>query len=144
MTFKIFNCYNGFVEVDVGQKEINFIVVTVIQDDEVVDIYFKDGTSVEIDSCFVFDNLVRTVDFHDATYVVKADRLKEWVDIGNQSDHPMIERLTTFGDMDGIYDLNETVNGVRIAQSKRRDDNEDDLHAGCESWLLDFFNPNIK
>lgn len=23
-------------------------------------------------------------------------------------------------------------------------DNEDDLHAGCESWLLDFFNPNIK
>ena len=130
MTFKIFNCYNGFVEVDVGQKEIDFIVVTVLQGDEVVRIYFKDGTSVEVDSCGVFDGLNRTVDFYDDTYVVKTDRLSKWVDIGNSSDRPVNTRRSYFSNIESIDDLDETVNGVKIAQSKRRDDDDaaDDLH----------------
>lgn len=144
MTFKIFNCYNGFVEVDVGQKEIDFIVVTVLQGDEVVRIYFKDGTSVKVDSCHVFGTLFRNMSFFDGTYVVKSDKLKEWMDIDDQCSNPAYARLDAFCDIKSIDSLDETVNGVRIAQSKRRDDNEDDLHAGCESWLLDFFNPNIK
>lgn len=131
MTFKIFNCYKGFVEVDVGQKEIDFIVVTVLQGDEVVRIYFKDGTSVEVDPCGVFDGLMRTVDFYDDTYVVKTDRLNKWIDIGNQSDRPVHTRMSYFSSIESIDDLDETVNGVKIAQSKRRndDDEADDLHA---------------
>lgn len=129
MTFKIFNCYKGFVEVDVGQKEINFIVVTVLQGDEVVRIYFKDGTSVKVDSCGVFDGLHRTVDFYDDTYVVKTDRLNKWVDIGEESENPVNTRQNYFSSIDSIDGLDETVNGVKIAQSKRRDDNEaDDMH----------------
>lgn len=130
MTFKIFNCYNGFVEVDVGQKEIDFIVVTVIQGDEIVRIYFKDGTSVEVDSCEVFDGLQRTVDFYDDTYVVLPDRLTKWIDIGENSKSPVNIRRSYFSNIDSIDDLSETVNGVKIAQSKRRDDNEDvdDMH----------------
>lgn len=130
MTFKIFNCYNGFVEVDVGQKEIDFIVVTVLQGDEVVRIYFKDGTSVEIDSCHVFDSLQRTVDFYDDTYVVLPDRLTKWIDIGESSKNPVDTRRVYFNSIDSIDSLDETVNGVKIAQSKRRDDNDeaDDLH----------------
>ena len=131
MTFKIFNCYKGFVEVDVGQKEINFIIVTVLQGDEIVRIYFKDGTSVEVDSCGVFDGLQRTVDFYDDTYVVLPDRLTKWIDIGENSKNPVNTRRSYFSNIDSIDDLSETVNGVKIAQSKRRDDNEgvDDMHA---------------
>ena len=130
MTFKIFNCYKGFVEVDVGQKEINFIVVTVLQGDEIVQVYFKDGTSVEIDPCGVFDGLARTVDFYDDTYVVLPDRLNKWIDIGNSSDRPVKTRQNYFSSIKSIDSLDETVNGVKIAQSKRRDDNDgaDDLH----------------
>lgn len=130
MTFKIFNCYKDFVEVDVGQKEINFIVVTVLQGDEIVRIYFKDGTSVKVDSCHVFDDLARTVDFYDDTYVVLPDRLTKWIDIGNQSDRPVNTRQNYFSSIDSIDSLDETVNGVKIAQSKRRDDDDgaDDLH----------------
>lgn len=130
MTFKIFNCYKGFVEIDVGQKEINFIVVTVLQGDEIVRIYFKDGTSVEFDSCGVFDSLQRTVDFYDATYVVLPDRLTKWIDIGENSKNPVNTRRNYFSSIDSIDSLDETVNGVKIAQSKRRDDNDeaDDLH----------------
>ena len=130
MTFKIFNCYNGFVEIDVGQKEIDFIVVTVLQGDEVVRIYFKDGTSVKVDSCGVFDGLHRTVDFYDDTYVVKTDRLNKWIDIGEESENPVNTRRVYFSSIDSIDSLDETVNGVKIAQSKRRDDDDaaDDLH----------------
>lgn len=130
MTFKIFNCYKGFVEVDVGQKEIDFIVVTVIQGDEIVHIYFKDGTSVEVDPCFVFDDLARTVDFYDDAYVVKTDRLKKWIDIGEESKNPVDVRRVYFSSIDSIDGLDETVNGVKIAQSKHRDDDDgaDDLH----------------
>lgn len=129
MTFKIFNCYNGFVEVDVGQKEIDFIVVTVLQGDEVVRIYFKDGTSVEIDPCGVFDDLFRIVDFYDGVYIVKPDRLSKWVDIGEKSKNPVKTRQSFFSNIESFDDLNQTVNGVKIAQSKRRnDDGADDLH----------------
>lgn len=129
MTFKIFNCYKGFVEVDVGQKEINFIVVTVLQGDEIVRLYFKDGTSVEVDSCHVFDGLQRTVDFYDDTYVVLPDRLTKWIDIGEKHENPVNTRRNYFSSIDSIDDLDETVNGVKIAQSKRRDDDgADDLH----------------
>lgn len=130
MTFKIFNCYKGFVEVDVGQKEINFIVVTVLQSDEIASIYFKDGTSVEVDSCGVFDGLQRTVDFYDDTYVVMPDRLNKWIDIGEKDANPVNTRRIYFSGVDSIDDLNETVNGVKIAQSKRRNDDDaaDDLH----------------
>ena len=130
MTFKIFNCYKGFVEIDVGQKEIDFIVVTVLQGDEVVRIYFKDGTSVKVDSCWVFDGLHRAVDFYDDTYVVKTDRLNKWIDIGEESENPVNTRQNYFSSIDSIDDLDETVNGVKIAQSKRRDDDDaaDDLH----------------
>ena len=131
MTFKIFNCYNGFVEVDVGQKEIDFIVVTVVQGCEIIHIYFKDGTSVEVDSCGVFDGLFRTVDFYDDTYVVKTDRLSKWIDIGEKHENPVKTRQSYFSSIDSIDSLDETVNGVKIAQSKRRDDDgADDLHAG--------------
>lgn len=138
MTFKIFNCYNGFVEVDVGQKEINFIVVTVIQGDEIVRIYFKDGTYVKVDSCGVFDGLHRTVDLYDDTYVVKTDRLNKWVDIGEESENPVNTRQNYFSSIDSIDGLDETVNGVKIAQSKRRDDNEaDDMHTSSLMILND-------
>ena len=134
MTFKIFNCYKGFVEIDVGQKEINFIVVTVLQGDEVVRIYFKDGTSVKVDSCWVFGTLIRTMSFHDGIYVVTSDKLKEWIDIGDSYNNPVYVRLSAFYNIDSIDDLDDTVNGVKIAQSKHRNDYEDDgIHADIEN-----------
>ena len=117
MTFKIFNCYNGFVEVDVGQKEIDFIVVTVLQGDEVVRIYFKDDTSVEVDPRHVF-GVYREMFWYDGTYIVTPDKLKEWIDIGDSSNNPEYDRLKTFGNVDIIGNLNETVNGVKIALVK--------------------------
>lgn len=136
MTFKIFNCYNGFVEVDVGQKEIDFIVVAVLQGDEVVRIYFKDGTSVKVDSCHVFGTLFRNMAFYDGVYVVTSDKLKEWIDIGDSSNNPINSRLNAFCDIDSIDNLGETVNGVRIAQSKRRNDN-DECASALENLVCD-------
>lgn len=124
MTFKIFNCYKGFVEVDVGEKEINFIVVTVLQGDEVARIYFKDGTSVKIDACHMFDMMYRTINFYDGVYVVTPDKLDEWIDIGNQYNNPVNTRLDLFCDLDEIDDIDIPVNNVSIIQSRRRGDDE--------------------
>lgn len=136
MTFKIFNCYKGFVEVDVGQKEIDFIVVTVLQGDEVVQVYFKDDTSVKVDSCSVFGTLFRNMAFYDGVYVVKSDKLKEWMDIDDQYNNPAYARLNAFCGIKSIDSLDKTVNGVKIAQSKRRNDN-DECASALENLVCD-------
>lgn len=115
MTLKIFNSYNGFVEVDVGQKEIDFIVVTVVQGCEIIQIYFKDGTSVEVDQRIVSVGMPMTLLFYDGTYVVTPDKLKEWIDIGDSSDRPAFYRLETFCELYNFNNLSETINDVKIA-----------------------------
>lgn len=120
MTFKIFTVEDDFVEVDIGQKEVDFMVVTILQGGEIIQVYFKDGTSVEINQQLVFNIRSRTSIWYDGVYVVMSDKLKEWADIGNSSDNPIFTRLNNFSDIDSVDDLNGTINGVKIAQSKRK------------------------
>lgn len=70
---KIYDYANKAVEVDTQGKEIDHIHVTVLSGDEIVTVYFQDGTKIRKDS-----SNCRVQSFYDGEYDVDKENLKKW------------------------------------------------------------------
>lgn len=75
MKFNIYNYDNEPIEVDTGDKEIKYIVVTVITGDEIIYIIYEDGTMKHYRS----DCSLRAL--YDGNYLVPKERIQEWISL---------------------------------------------------------------
>ena len=74
MKFKIYDFENKAAEVDVDKKIVDHITVIVLSGDEVVNVFYKDGTHEEFDS-----SNVRGTDYYDGMYEVCGTELFKWL-----------------------------------------------------------------
>ena len=75
MEVKIYDYDNNVVEVELPNKDIESIFVTIVSGDEIVTFNFVDGTSLTRDS-----SSSRNMDFYDGNYMVCRNKVKEWID----------------------------------------------------------------
>lgn len=80
MKFNIYDYDNQPKEIDTGDKEINFIHVTVLSGDEVITIHYSDGTIEDYDSS---EN--RLIDYFDGSYDISQEKLSEWLESANDT-----------------------------------------------------------
>lgn len=76
MRFKIYDYDNVATDIDVGDKPIHHITVTILSGDETGIVYFKDGTTQSFDA-----SEHRSTDYFDGEYIVDEMYLEEWVKI---------------------------------------------------------------
>ena len=76
MKFKIYDCDNEKVEVEVPDKPIHHITVTILSGDETGVIYFKDGTTQAFDA-----SECRFISYFDDQYVVPGNQVEKWASI---------------------------------------------------------------
>ena len=81
MKFKIYDYDNEKVEVEVPDKPIDHITVTILSGDETGVIYFKDGTTQSFDA-----SDCRNIGFFDDEYIVDDMYIKEWMAINPKVD----------------------------------------------------------
>lgn len=81
MKFKIYDYDNENVEVEVPDKPIHHITVTILSGDETGVIYFKDGTTQSFDA-----SDCRSFDYFDDEYIVNDMFIKEWAAINPKVD----------------------------------------------------------
>lgn len=74
MYLRIYDYKNRAKDIELPDKEIQTIEVTVLSGDEVVEVTFKDGSVEEYDSS---DS--RLMDFYDGSYEVAEDMIKKWM-----------------------------------------------------------------
>lgn len=74
MKFKIYDFENEATEVDVGNKIIDHIIVIVLSGDEMVKVFYKDGTNEEFDS-----SECRNMDYFDGMYELRGTELFTWL-----------------------------------------------------------------
>ena len=67
MKFNIYNRFDKALEVDTGDKEIEYIEVLVLCCDEFIDVHYIDGTT-----------------YCDGSYIVPKERIQEWIDLGKE------------------------------------------------------------
>ena len=75
MKFNIYNFMNEATEVETEDKEIKFIMVSVISGDEFIQIHYEDGT----ESHYRSDRA--SINFYDGDYSVPKERIQEWIDL---------------------------------------------------------------
>lgn len=80
MKFNIYNFMNKAIEVDTGDKEIKYIMVSVISGDEFIHIHYTDGTISSYKSDFAL------IDYYDGGYVVPKDDIQKWIDLEKVTD----------------------------------------------------------
>lgn len=80
MKFNIYDYDNQPKEIDTGNKEIKIICVTVISGDEIITIYYTDGSSESYDSS---EN--RHIDYFDDSYMVFQKDLSKWIKSANDA-----------------------------------------------------------
>ena len=62
------------VEIELKDDRITKIFVKILSGDEVIEVYYKDG------SCEKFDSSNdRTIDYFDGTYIVSKDKVQQWL-----------------------------------------------------------------
>ena len=76
MKFKIYDYDNEKVEVEVPDKPIHHITVTILSGDETGVIYFKDGTTQAFDA-----SECRCTGYFDDQYVVLGSQVEKWASI---------------------------------------------------------------
>lgn len=76
MKFKIYDYDNKSVEVEIPDKPIHYIMVTILGGDETGTVYFEDGTSQTFNS-----SEYRIIDIFDGCYVVMRDEVNKWISI---------------------------------------------------------------
>lgn len=76
MKFKIYDYDNEKVEVEVPDKPIDHITVTILSGDETGIVYFKDGTTQSFDA-----SDCRNTNCFDEEYIVDDMYIKEWIAI---------------------------------------------------------------
>ena len=75
MYLRIYDYKNKAKDIELPDKEIQTIYVTVLTGDEVVEVTFKDGSIEEYDSS---DS--RLIDYYDGSYEVAEDMIEKWMD----------------------------------------------------------------
>lgn len=80
MKFNIYDYNNQPKEIDTGNKEIDIINVTVISGDEVITIYYTDGTSESFDS-----SEDRRINYFDDSYIIFQKDLSKWIKSANDT-----------------------------------------------------------
>ena len=90
MKFNIYNFINLATEIDTGDKEIDFIRVEVISGDELVHIFYSDGTRDHYKSDTAF------IAFYDGGYEVPKERIQEWIDLAKTKKTISYYRLEVF------------------------------------------------
>lgn len=95
MKFKIYDYNNEATEVDVNGKTIDHITVIVLSGDEMVKVFYKDGTNEEFDS-----SGCRNMDYFDGMYELHGTELFKWLtcepDIKDDDCTISYERLRDF------------------------------------------------
>lgn len=78
MKFNIYNRFDKALEVDTGDKEIEYIEVLVLCCDEFIDVHYIDGTTA------LYKNLCDGTTYCDGSYIVPKERIQEWIDLGKE------------------------------------------------------------
>lgn len=74
MKFNIYDYQNKPTKIDTGKRPIDYIEVSVISGDEVVEVHYTNGLSKRFDS-----SDTRWCGFLDAEYRVTSKNLKDWI-----------------------------------------------------------------
>lgn len=80
MKFNIYDYNNQPKEIDTGDKEINLIDVKVISGDEVITIYYTNGTFESYDN-----SEDRCISYFDDSYIVFKKDLSKWIKSANDT-----------------------------------------------------------
>ena len=75
MTIRIYDYDNNVVKIEIPDKPIKSIYVTILSGDEIGIIRFEDGTQFDFDTS---DD--RITDFYDGSYVVEGDDIVRWLE----------------------------------------------------------------
>lgn len=81
MKFKIYDYANKATVVEIPDKPIHHITVTIISGDETGTVYFKDGTTQSFDA-----SNCRSTDYFDDEYIIDFAYIKEWTSINPKVD----------------------------------------------------------
>lgn len=76
MKFKVYDYDNKATEVEILDKPIQSILVTILSGDETGTVYFEDGTEQRFDA-----SDCRNTDHFDGAYVVNGDEVTKWTSI---------------------------------------------------------------
>lgn len=92
MKFNIYNFENEPTEVELKCRAVSRIYVTVITGDETITVLFSNGTAKEFNS-----SDTRVVDNIDGTYILKGNRIREWMEYEPTGDGAIsYERMIAF------------------------------------------------
>lgn len=75
MKFNIYNYNNEPTEIDIGNKEIEYITVEVISGDEWIHIHYEDGTK----SHYRSDTAL--IPLYDGGYIVRKEEIQKWIEL---------------------------------------------------------------
>lgn len=76
MKFKIYDYKNSAIEIDTGDKSINFITVTILSGDETGLVVFEYGTTQAFDA-----SKCRCTSHFEGQYVVLGSQVEKWASI---------------------------------------------------------------
>ena len=92
MKFNIYNFENEPTEVELKCRAVSKIYVTLITGDETISVLFSNGSIKEFSS-----SDARVVDNIDGTYVLKGNRIREWMEYEPTGDGAIsYERMIAF------------------------------------------------
>lgn len=75
MKFNIYNRFDEALSVDIGEKEIEYIEVSVIGSEEYIHIHYTDGTI-----SYHENSLYKKLNYY-GSYIVPKERIQEWIDL---------------------------------------------------------------
>lgn len=75
MKFNIYNRFDEALSIDVGEKEIEYIDVTVIGSEELIHIHYTDGTISSHENSWY-----KKYNYY-GSYIVPKERIQEWIDL---------------------------------------------------------------
>ena len=88
MKFNIYNNECVPTKVNIGDKEILFINVIIINGDEIIRVYYKDQTTETYDS-----GRMRFHNLYDYSYILLPEDIEEWILLEKLNDEIPISRI---------------------------------------------------
>ena len=80
MKFKIYDYLDNPTLIDTGNKKIKYLKVSVITGNEVVAIYYKDGTIRKY-----YSNENEKKEYFYGRYIIPGNKIKEWILLGEET-----------------------------------------------------------
>ena len=78
MTITIYDYADKPLELELPDKKIKYISVTVLSGDETGTVYFEDGSRVNFDA-----SDCRIQGFYDGSYIVNGENIEKWINFNN-------------------------------------------------------------